>query len=1136
MEQVGNLIINLHRNLQEIQATLDTSHGQTREQQLLQDTIEHAEATLRAQAQDIVNAARTTNAGLTGRNSNTLAASLGVNYPQRRSESQRRLAQSDSFQPAPPQGRPPVPPSHRGMMEDPGHRSASLDAMRRRPLRAPSGGQRLSERNSNRQRLLPRANRLDPLADPPALTEKDMESGLLNLSNRGFIPASADLTPAMERGFPVIMQRPSPLYDSAMRFQTQEVASADNLLSVKLDLREPVRYISPDSRRMGNGYDGSSPQVRSSRQLVPLAKPPPMQRDTDSAASATMLSLPAPVPDPVQSGSGWAGQAYGTFCTELLDAADEFSASQALVEISQPAGPNEHERREAAATRIGSRLRGWLQRRKFAVKLRHHRAAKFIQSAWHSAVVRTATREELMRREDEARKLQTQMLFELGQDWFQAKALRRVEVHVCSLTVPESRRGRMDSYQALQSVQIARIFRLADAKRDIIFVAPKALHEDILDYYAKIMQFRGIKNPPGRFQVVVPENMGLTPNMSLTQGLLCSPKALKRIRKLVSNRMGILIPGAVSHAEAKLSSTLKLPLLGAGARNMSLLASKSNAKKLTQIAELPTGPWAVDIYDEDEFYTCLAGLVVKFPKVRTWVFKIDDERDSRGHAYIDLAKMRQVNDTVRSTAPEGGQAMAGLGSAGGGDFGGSSSSTGMPSGPGTSLNEDEEPAVIGADANEVRTALQRLVPRRAVLCNRRVHGDFAGWLAEACRTGCVIQAVPENMISQTSVHLQVAPDGSIDVLGTSEAVMSQPFVRAASWYPHTRGSFEVLQEVAHRMGRVLAAKGLVGFASIDVVFFDNPEFDAAQLVQQRRAPSPAIIGSDTPVDRDELMFGNLRSPSPDMSSAGGDMRPRSSASLPESRQADYEMAMQIHEEQMRAGNQPLDPVSLILGGGGSSQHVGASGASPFACWIVDVDARLTDEAAMIFPLQFVAQVKVDPSSGFLQLTPEAPQPADEEAARGSRTQLSDEDKLLRSQRWALVSSVAMAPQLERMSYQSLFQAAKMRGVSFDLFHNVGCIFTFLDVVHKLFSLLAVEKSPEQCAKRMSAAVAAMAEGAPQKGPGGARPGGPKIVAAPRDAPTPLGREDEASDILSIADVQLALRLCLKRWADKKSNP
>jgi len=63
---------------------------------------------------------------------------------------------------------------------------------------------------------------------------------------------------------------------------------------------------------------------------------------------------------------------------------------------------------------------------------------------------------------------------------------------------------------------------------------------------------------------------------------------------------------------------------------MTLLSSKSNAKKLVQLSELPVGPWAVDIYDEDEFFAAFAGLVVKHPRVRTWLFKIDDESNSRG--------------------------------------------------------------------------------------------------------------------------------------------------------------------------------------------------------------------------------------------------------------------------------------------------------------------------------------------------------------------------------------------------------------------------------------------------------------------------------------------------------------------------
>merc|ERR1712050_537816 len=97
-------------------------------------------------------------------------------------------------------------------------------------------------------------------------------------------------------------------------------------------------------------------------------------------------------------------------------------------------------------------------------------------------------------------------------------------------------------------------------------------------------------------------------------------------------------------------------------------------------------------------------------------------------------------------------------------------------------------------------------------------------------------------------------------------------------------------------------------------------------------------------------------------------------------------------------------------------------------------------------------------------------------------QLKEEERYEKSCRWALVSHVAHSPGLDKMNYQSLFQAAKMRGISFDLFHNVGCVFSFLDVFHSLFSILAVERTAENCAKKMVTAVTAVADGPGSRGP------------------------------------------------------
>merc|ERR1712078_187653 len=107
--------------------------------------------------------------------------------------------------------------------------------------------------------------------------------------------------------------------------------------------------------------------------------------------------------------------------------------------------------------------------------------------------------------------------------------------------------------------------------------------------------------------------------------------------------------------------------------------------------------------------------------------------------------------------------------------------------------------------------------------------------------------------------------------------------------------------------------------------------------------------------------------------------------------------------------------------------------------------------------------------GDLRLTSDA-QSADASGAQAANAGEEDDSK---TKRWALVSHTAYTPGMEKMSYQSLFQAAKMRGVSFDLFNNVGCVFTFLDVFSSLFSLLAIERTAEACAKRLASAIAAV---------------------------------------------------------------
>ena len=62
---------------------------------------------------------------------------------------------------------------------------------------------------------------------------------------------------------------------------------------------------------------------------------------------------------------------------------------------------------------------------------------------------------------------------------------------------------------------------------------------------------------------------------------------------------------------------------------------------------MPTSISAVDIYDTQEFYLQLAKLIANNLYVNIWIFKIDDEFSSRGHAYINIDSIKSLADIRR---------------------------------------------------------------------------------------------------------------------------------------------------------------------------------------------------------------------------------------------------------------------------------------------------------------------------------------------------------------------------------------------------------------------------------------------------------------------------------------------------------
>ena len=117
---------------------------------------------------------------------------------------------------------------------------------------------------------------------------------------------------------------------------------------------------------------------------------------------------------------------------------------------------------------------------------------------------------------------------------------------------------------------------------------------------------------------------------------------LKRLKSMIKGKQAYIVPGLVSTDDIKLSIRLAIPILCGQPQKQHLYSTKSGAKKIFQLADVPTPISSVDIYDEQEFYLSLAKLIAHNLYVHTWIFKIDDEVHGRGHAYLNMDHIKPL--------------------------------------------------------------------------------------------------------------------------------------------------------------------------------------------------------------------------------------------------------------------------------------------------------------------------------------------------------------------------------------------------------------------------------------------------------------------------------------------------------------
>ncbi|VDK78775.1 unnamed protein product [Dibothriocephalus latus] len=251
---------------------------------------------------------------------------------------------------------------------------------------------------------------------------------------------------------------------------------------------------------------------------------------------------------------------------------------------------------------------------------------------------------------------------ELGNNWEEFKASKRVIIHLASVSLTQQQRSilqKAGELNTLESHHFGRLCDIRDANVDVILITRSPVGKNLLEYYDRLLRLlpairsgkAGAKSSQrSRYLIVVPEAVNSfdkpgCPPFCLSSLLKYSPRALQSMKAFIKGRPALVVPGAASHiddyyvadyfAAALLAPSLQTAKLFNAKTTIRRVVSMLSEKQLTENrtgneemdldprARLLQAPGDYDVYEEEQFYETLAQLITANLPSRVYAFKID---------------------------------------------------------------------------------------------------------------------------------------------------------------------------------------------------------------------------------------------------------------------------------------------------------------------------------------------------------------------------------------------------------------------------------------------------------------------------------------------------------------------------------
>lgn len=170
--------------------------------------------------------------------------------------------------------------------------------------------------------------------------------------------------------------------------------------------------------------------------------------------------------------------------------------------------------------------------------------------------------------------------------------------------------------------------------------------------------------------------------------------------------------------------------------------------------------------------------------MNTWIFKIDDEFNGRGHAFLLVDNIKALSDIRRKQVE---------------------------------INEELVDRIINI--------LTKQLPKKVKMAQGRLYSGWTEYLQSFCRVGGVIEAAPTCMSTQMgspAISFLIEPNGEISLIGSMDRFAAREYLNAGCMFPQQSLPNMNMMTISKSIGEVLYSKGIFGHVTVDLVSFPDP--------------------------------------------------------------------------------------------------------------------------------------------------------------------------------------------------------------------------------------------------------------------------------------------------------------------------